>query len=194
MGPAPALPFGGAGACIVGQVTRARAKAGGLYLGHADYPATHHPPHFPPAMKQTLHLVLGTVLLLGATGCYHARVETGLTPGARVIDKPWALSFVYGLIPPPAVNGAAECGGGVAIVETELSFLNSLVSILTGGIVTPMHIMVTCASDATGMLGIPHREITAPAELNGAGVSGVIARAADLAARTEQPVVVRFAD
>src|SRR5690606_15740127 len=54
-----------------------------------------------------------------------------------------------GLIPPPAVNTASTCPNGVAKVETQHSFLNSLVGMITFGIVTPIQITVTCASSGS---------------------------------------------
>ena len=81
------------------------------------------------------------------TGCYHATVNTGVAPGARQIEQPWAKSFVFGLVPPDAVNAMEECGSsGVARVETQISFLNGLVSMLTLSIFTPMEITVTCGA------------------------------------------------
>ena len=90
-------------------------------------------------MKQICYILLFASTLMVA-GCYHASVTTGRTPSAQVIDQPWALSFVYGLVPPSTVDAASQCSDGVAMVETELSFLNQVVSALTFGIVTPMHI------------------------------------------------------
>lgn len=87
-------------------------------------------------------------IALATAGCYHAVIDTGLAPGTQVIDKQWASSFIYGLVPPSVVETASKCPHGVARVETQLSFLNQLVSFLTLGIYTPMRINVTCA--ATG--------------------------------------------
>jgi hypothetical protein len=84
--------------------------------------------------------------LLLLTGCFHARVTTGLEPSVKVIDRPFASGWIYGLVPPSTVEAEAECENGVAGVETELSFVNQLVAFLTGGIYTPMHIKVTCAA------------------------------------------------
>ncbi len=92
----------------------------------------------------SLTLVVGFALL--ASGCYHAQVTTGATAGPTVIDTPWAMGFVYGLVPPAEIDGAAACPNGVARVETKLSFLNQLVSALSAGIITPMHITITCAA------------------------------------------------
>ena len=84
--------------------------------------------------------------------CYNASVITDKTPSDVIIEEPWALSFVFGLIPPATIDASEKCKNGIAKVETELSFLNQLVSGLTGGLVTPMHITVTCAVADLGNL------------------------------------------
>jgi len=78
-------------------------------------------------------------------GCYHVTVDTGMAPSATVIEQPWALGFVYGLIAPPTVESKSTCPKGVAKVESQMSLVNGLVSMLTASIVTPMTIKVTCA-------------------------------------------------
>jgi len=108
---------------------------------------------------KSLQFLLLAAMTIASTGCYHAMVTTGLTPSTVVIDQPFASGWVYGLVPPKTVETAAGCPDGIAMVETELSFVNQLVSFLTLGIYTPMHIKVTCA-----MTG------TASAELTGADV------------------------
>jgi hypothetical protein len=90
-----------------------------------------------------------TTLLVAAVlcgGCYHVTVITGQPASAQIVDKPWQNSFVFGLVPPPEVNANPPCTQGVAKVETEQSFLNGLVRVLTYNIYTPMHVIVTCAS------------------------------------------------
>jgi hypothetical protein len=82
--------------------------------------------------------------------CYHATVETGASPSAEVINKSFASSWIYGLVPPRTVSTAAKCPAGPAIVETRRSFVNQLVGILTLGIYTPMEIKVTCAVAGPG--------------------------------------------
>lgn len=93
------------------------------------------------------------VALLPAAACYHQVVETGKPASPTVIDKPWQLSFIYGIVPPPAVSSAAQCPGGVAKVETQQSFLNGLVAGLTFGILTPMQVTITCAVGGTASTG-----------------------------------------
>ena len=88
--------------------------------------------------------LLSVVAVLSA-GCNHATIDTGLTPSTEKIEDKWASGWIFGLVPPETVETAEECTNGVARVETELSFLNQLVGILTIGIYTPMSIVVTCA-------------------------------------------------
>ena len=85
------------------------------------------------------------LLLAGSAGCYHATVETGLTPSPQTVEKQWASSFIFGLVPPSTMSTQAKCPNGVSKVETQLSFLNMLVGGLTFGIYTPMDIRATCA-------------------------------------------------
>src|SRR5690606_37787787 len=85
---------------------------------------------------------LAFVAALGTAGCYHATVDTGLTPSGQVIERPWAHSFIAGLVPPSVVETASKCPHGVAKVETKLSFLNQVANIFTFGIYTPMSIRV----------------------------------------------------
>ena len=95
-------------------------------------------------MRRRIIVAALTTGLLAA--CYHVTVTTGAPTASQVIDKPWQYSFVYGLVPPPELNAKDQCQQGVAKVETERSFLNSLVGILTSAIFTPMHARITCAS------------------------------------------------
>jgi hypothetical protein len=88
-------------------------------------------------------LALSAVAL---SGCYHVTVETGLPAGTETIEKPWALGFIGGLIPPATIETAAKCKNGVAKVETQMSFLNWLVSAITYTIISPMDVKVTCAA------------------------------------------------
>ena len=97
------------------------------------------------------------LLFLPLAACYHATIETGAPPSTTVIDKPWASSWVYGLVPPATVSTAAQCVGGVSRVETQHTFLNQLVGFLTLGIYTPMSIKVTCAGGPKVSLLDPQR-------------------------------------
>ena len=133
--------------------------------------------------------------MVAFSGCYHATIEMGRTPSSVIIDQRWAMSFIYGLVPPPTVSAAEKCTDGVAMVETELSFLNGLVSSVTFGIVTPMHIRVTCAapggmSDAS--LDTEKTIVSIPKEATESEVLNYYKEASDLAVELEHPVYVRY--
>ncbi|HEY5284928.1 MAG TPA: hypothetical protein VIM14_19200 [Polyangia bacterium] len=136
---------------------------------------------------------LRVVLVAGAVapflGCFHAVIDTGKPPSNVTIDQDWASGFIGGLVPPDKVETASKCPSGVSKVETQRSFLNSLVGIVTLGIYTPMQINVTCAAGGTSEA--PSRTIDvkgASAEARQASLDS----AAQIALETGQPVTVRF--
>jgi Bor protein len=94
----------------------------------------------------TLRLLPTVILLCACAGCYHATVETGASPSNQVIEKKFASSWIYGLVPPSTVSTTERCPNGPAKVETQHSFVNQLVGFITLGIYTPMEIKVTCAA------------------------------------------------
>lgn len=134
-------------------------------------------------------LSLLTVVLI-ASGCYHARIETGLTPSTQVYEDTFASGWVYGLVPPDTVEAGEECPNGVAVVETQLSFVNQLVGALTFGIYTPMHITVTCA--AAGSASVDAASVNIADDADHEAVARAFMDAADRAVASEQPVLVRF--
>lgn len=129
---------------------------------------------------------------LALSACYHTRVETGARPGATVIDQPFALGFVYGIVPPPTVATAAQCPQGVAVVETQQSLINGLVSVLTIGLVTPMQITVTCAAEGSAALLDAPADVIVDANASRGDVQDAVAQAAELAVATSAPAVVQF--
>ncbi len=131
-------------------------------------------------------------MTLASAGCYHAMVVTGKTPSTVVIDQPFASGWVYGLVPPKTVESAAGCPDGIAMVETELSFVNQLVSFLTFGIYTPMHIKVTCAMAGTASVESTRSDITISNAAQTGDVLTSFEVAADRAVETGAPVYVRF--
>lgn len=92
-------------------------------------------------------LAILAVSLPAMLGCYHATVQTGLTPSPQQerVEKLWAHSFLGGLVPPNEVRTDEICPTGVSQVETKLSFLNLVAGSVTFGIYTPMTIVATCA-------------------------------------------------
>jgi hypothetical protein len=97
-------------------------------------------------MRSIVRTLVLALVLAGATGCFHGTVETGATPSTVKVERKWASGWIYGLVPPSTVNTKEQCTNGVAKVETQQSFANQLVGLLTLGIYTPMEITVTCAS------------------------------------------------
>jgi hypothetical protein len=132
------------------------------------------------------------IALLFLMGCFAANVETGLPPSNKVIKQSFAACWIYGLVPPSTVDAAAECPNGVARVETQLSFVNRLVAILTLGIYTPMQIEVTCAERSNvGFLGW-QIDIVVPEGASTEEIQNAFAEAARQAAESRRAVFVQL--
>lgn len=96
-------------------------------------------------MKHLFGAVLVTVLL---SGCATQRfdINSPVSPaGQATLDTSQAF-FVGGIGQNTIVDAAEVCGGAdkVAGVETELTFLDGLLSGLTGGIYSPRTARVYC--------------------------------------------------
>jgi len=135
---------------------------------------------------------LGSAVVLSA--CYHATIETGLTPSTETIYKPWASGWVYGLVPPATVSTASQCKSGVARVETVHSFLNQLVGFLTLGIYTPMEIKVTCAAGKAALNSDGDRVFGLRNDASDGSFQSVFTDAATAAVSNNEPVYVVFSD
>ncbi len=132
------------------------------------------------------------VVIAVVSGCFNARIETGLTPSQQVIKEEWAPSWIYGAVSPPTVEVASTCPNGVAQVHTYHSFLNLLVGGLTFGIYTPITINVTCAQAGGRDEASGASEVRIDA---GASMEEKVQRfqdAVDLSAETGKAVIVRF--
>ncbi|MCH8254806.1 MAG: Bor family protein [Gemmatimonadetes bacterium] len=134
--------------------------------------------------------LLGAVVAI--SGCYHATIETGLTPGTQTLEKAWASGWLFGLIPPSTVETASRCPNGVARVETQLSFVNMLVSAITLSIYTPMSIQVTCAGPSTGMDEAERSQLMIKEGANLEEKRRAIRDAAELSAKEGHPVLIKF--
>lgn len=145
-------------------------------------------------MRSIPTLATITVCLLAIAGCYGASVDTGRHPSNKVIKKPFAACWIYGLVPPSTVETAAQCPSGVARVETRLSFVNQLVGFLTLGIYTPMEIVVTCAeeSKSTGSLTPDRSGIVLPKSVSPREIRRAFAMAADQAVESGCAVLVEI--
>lgn len=136
--------------------------------------------------------LLVAAFLFVLPGCYHATIDTGLTPGSEVIHQKFASCWVYGLVPPKTVMAAEKCEHGVALVETQYSFLNWLVGAVTFGIYTPMEIKVTCAMAGGAQLPPAPADIVVSANATPEEVEAAFMKAADLAVSEDRPVYVEY--
>ncbi len=128
-------------------------------------------------------------LILTLAACYHATIDTGLAPSTTVIEKPWAAGWIYGLVPPNTIETQAKCRS-VSKVETQHSFLNSLVGAITFGIYTPMSIKVTCAQGGRAAIPSGAQAIQVGVEATTQQVQDAWNRAATLALVSGVPVYV----
>ncbi len=135
---------------------------------------------------------LSLLVLFAAVGaCFHTTIDTGLEPSQRTIHEPWANSWIVGLVPPSTIETAEKCPSGVSKVETQQSFLNGLVGILTLGIYTPMEIKVTCA--AGGGDDLPDKtDVSIGEGASLAEVQSAFMKAADQTVEERRPVFVQF--
>lgn len=137
-------------------------------------------------------ILLASLMLLSS--CYHAQITTGAQPSGQVIDKPWAHSFIFGIVPPDEVSVANQCPNGVAKVETQHSFLNGLVAAITFNLYTPIQITVTCAagSGMSDLDPVNDEEVILPRDSDKTAVIDAIQRASQQSVSLQKPVYVTF--
>jgi len=135
--------------------------------------------------RASMALALGLVMSLG---CYHQVVQTGRTPGPTVVKKPWTATWLWGLVPASPIDVTRDCPGGIATVETKMTFMNGLVTGLTLGIFTPRDVTVTCAPGSARGTGM--KEFIVARFASQDEKAEVLAEAIAESARTQQPVLV----
>jgi len=140
-------------------------------------------------MKRLFSLLLLPIVALALSGCYSAQVTTDKQPSGEVIEKKWATGFVAGLATPGAkIDAAQQCSNGVAMVETEVSFLNQLATFVTFNLYSPMSVTVTCASGGSMSTLMPPLDLEDQIEIE----DGTLQAAALKSARTAEPVRVEI--
>ncbi len=97
-------------------------------------------------MRRRCALAIALTTLLVTTGCYHQVVPTGASPapGNAAVTKTASLYF-YGLVG-AEVDTTADCPRGAAVIETQQTFVNGLLALVTLGIYTPQTVTITCAA------------------------------------------------
>jgi hypothetical protein len=140
-------------------------------------------------MKVGRALTLAAVCLC-ASACYRQVVQTGLTPGATVVARPWTATWVFGLVEASPIDVTRECPSGIATVVTEMTVPNWLATLFTIGIYGPRNVTVTCAGRSALNGGLKEFYIANDATLDDRRT--VFAAAMHLSQRTGEPVVLRF--
>ncbi|HEX3160422.1 MAG TPA: Bor family protein [Gemmatimonadaceae bacterium] len=140
--------------------------------------------------RTTLSRLALALALFSTAGCYHAVVDTGRPADTKVVDKPWVSTFVFGLVPAQVINVAAECPRGIAKVETQQTFVNGLVGVVTLGIYTPQSARITCAAARTAAADTSPMVTAADSSLDARRAA--VNAAAEQAAATQSAVLVRF--
>ena len=123
------------------------------------------------------------------TGCYHQVVQTGATPapGNAVVQKTAGVMW-WGLAG-AEVDTTAECPSGVATIETQQTFVNGLVGLITLGIYTPQTVTITCAAgeEEDSVPGAP--VVTIAADASAEEAEAAARRAFELSSHV--PVTIR---
>jgi hypothetical protein len=130
--------------------------------------------------------------VLASQACFHQVVQTGRPASSTVIDKPWVSMWLWGLVAAEPIESQPLCRSGVAVVTTEMSFANGLVSALTLGIYTPAHVQITCSSSGRASLPSGAKEILVPAGATLEERADIVNRAVEQSQETHEPVVLRF--
>jgi hypothetical protein len=137
-------------------------------------------------------LAAALAALCMSTACYHAVVETGRPAGSTVVQKPWVATWIFGLVPAKPIDVSAECPGGIAKVETQQTFVNGLVGLVTIGIFTPQSATITCAAGRSGSLNLTGEYVIAAANDTPEAREAAIRAAAEESLRTRTAVFVKF--
>jgi hypothetical protein len=136
-------------------------------------------------VKRSIALALSLVV---SSACFHQVVQTGRTPGTTVVRKEWTATWLWGLVPATPIDVTRDCPGGIATVETKLTFMNGLVGALTIGIFTPRDVTVTCASGTARASGL--REFIVARGASDREKAEVLTAAIAESARSQQRVLV----
>ena len=62
------------------------------------------------------------------------------------MEHEYVSTWFWGIVAAKPIDVRESCRSGVAQVETEQSFLNGLVGVVTIGIYSPQRLRVTCAA------------------------------------------------
>ena len=111
-------------------------------------------------MKQMVRGVMTMGLLVSIAGCFEHTYTMGTgAPAGPVVYDEWQNQWLAGLIGDRNLEVQQVCVSGNATVRDEQSFLNGLVSVLTGGIYTPTTVTIRCDSGRSVDLELDEGEL-----------------------------------
>jgi len=133
-----------------------------------------------------MHTIAGRGLLLCAIalgGCYRATFISNPQVVRGVEHDQWNHFFIFGLVGETNLDVRQFCSDGrVAEVQTQETFLNGLVGLLTIGIYAPRTVYVTCAAGSRSRLELD-------ADPQGRPVAARLLRDGSLDRATVTPIV-----
>ena len=133
-------------------------------------------------MRRAIALLASVISITSA-----AQSQDSTSMSARVTAaKNWATTFVYGVVPAAVAEAAAQCRDGLAKVHRGQTPANTLVTIVTLGMFSPITIQVMCASASDK----PAIDVPADATLDER--RNALADAVDESLKTHRWVVVRY--
>jgi hypothetical protein len=105
-------------------------------------------------------ILTSAVFLLTGAACYkHTYIVGAGAPDGPLMHDEWRHHWLWGLISPDKELALRDvCASGDATIETEMTFLNGLVSALTGGIYSPTTVKVRCVG-ATVILELDDADV-----------------------------------
>ena len=105
-------------------------------------------------------LLASVVLILVTAACYEHTVEVGAgAPHAPVVYDHWEHFWLGGLIGHTKVAVEEMCPSGDATIEAKQTFLNGLVTGLTGGIYSPTTLKVRCRNGRRAALELSTEDV-----------------------------------
>ena len=102
----------------------------------------------------------GALLLLTLTACYEHTITTGAgAPHGPVVYDHWENFWLGGLIGEAEYDIQEICPSGDATIEAYQSFLNGLVTGLTGGLYSPTTVKIRCRTGGRAELHLDEADV-----------------------------------
>jgi hypothetical protein len=92
-------------------------------------------------MMKLLPVIVAAAL---ATGCFRVTYQNPALPPNGVVHEGSSAFFIAGLVGDARVPAYQMCPGGVSQIETGLSFVDIVLTVVTVGIYTPRSYQIEC--------------------------------------------------